>query len=422
MSDAKILGVATTPPMGWNSWDCFGGSVTEDEVLQNARYLHENLLAAGWEYVVVDISWFSQDITGSQYPRFSKIALDDYGRPQPDPTRFPHGFTWLGEQIHALGLKFGLHLMRGMPRLSAHGRYPIFGTDGLTADQVADPYSVCPWNPDMYGLDVNKPGAQAWYDAFYQQLAEWGVDYVKLDDALSPKFHAAEIEMARIAIARSGRPMVLSLSPGEAPLDHADTLKANAHLWRISGDFWDRWDDLLHNFSLCAAWTPHTAPDRWPDADMLPIGRIGIRSTDGGAGDRWTRFTKDEQFTLITLWSMARSPLMVGCHLPDCDAWTLDLLTNTDVLAIGKTATRSHQVYRRDPAVVWMAQAGETVWIALFNVGDEIATIAVTWSELGISGRYRARELWTGNERPIVDGAIFAGVPSHGVRLYRLDR
>ena len=313
--------IAVTPPMGWNSWDSYGTSVTEAEVLANAGYMAAKLRSHGWQYIVVDIQWSDPLAKPHGYRPNAELAMDEYGRLIPAANRFPSGFRSLADSLHARGLKFGIHIMRGIPRRAVAANLPVSGSTARAAE-IADTKSICRWNTDMYGIDMSKRGAQEYYDSILALYASWGVDYIKCDDIAQP-FHGDEIEALHRAIAKSGPAIVLSLSPGPADLSKAAFYAANANLWRISDDFWDLWKDLRHSFDLLEKWSPFIQPGGWPDADMLPLGRIGIRAERGD--DRPTRFTQDEQRTMVTLWSIARSPLMLGGDLPSNDAYTESL-------------------------------------------------------------------------------------------------
>jgi alpha-galactosidase len=189
--------------------------------------------------------------------------------------------------------------------------------------------------------------------------------------------------------------IVLSLSPGPADTAYAEQLQRYAQLWRISNDFWDRWEDIKQQFGLCRKWSSYVGPNSWPDADMLPLGRIGIRAERGE--DRQTRFTKDEQLTLITLWSIFRSPLMYGGDLPSNDAFTLSLITNEDVLAVNQGSVRNHELFSRGNQIAWVADVPGTKdqYLAVFNLDDSSATeIKVSWRELGLDGQCAVRNLW----------------------------
>ena len=414
--------------MGWNSWDCYGASVTEAEVRGNASYMAEHLLAFGWEYVVVDIQWYEPGAVSSTYRPYVPLEMDAYSRLIPATNRFPSaadgvGFRALADAVHAQGLKFGIHIMRGIPRQAVHANTPLLGTS-VTARDIAHPNSICPWNTDMYGVDASKEGAQAYYDSLFALYAQWGVDLVKVDDISASRlyhFHAAEIRLIRQALDGCGRPMVLSLSPGPAPLEHGEFLQANANMWRLTDDFWDQWPTLAEMFGRCHEWTPFRTPGHWPDPDMLPLGHLGLRSVDGGAGDRMTRFTQDEQRTLMTLWCVSRAPMMFGGELRDNDPWTLSLITNRRVLEIQRSSRDNRQLWRRGDAVAWTARGerGQT-YLALFNLGETGATCSASYSELGISSAVHVEDLWSGEVLPPGPDALSATVPPHGVRVFEL--
>lgn len=363
---------ALRPPMGWNSWDNFATTVTEAQTKEQADYMAQHLKAFGWEYIVVDIQWYEPGAKSHDYRKDAVLVMDEFGRLQPAQNRFPSsangaGFKHLSDYIHAKGLKFGVHLMRGIPRQAVDKNLPVKGTSVHAAD-IANKASICPWNPDMYGVDTSKPGAQEYYNSVFDLLASWGIDYVKVDDISRPYHeHQSEIEAIRKAIDQTGRPMVLSLSPGETALDAADHVKQHANLWRISDDFWDTWETLHEQFARLAKWNPYRMPGAWPDADMLPFGVIDL-------GKRMTRFTPDEQFTVMTLWSIARSPLMYGGDMTKMDTFTLPLLTNAAVLAVNQASENNHPLFARDDLIAWTADVpgSRDKYLAVFNAQDQI--------------------------------------------------
>jgi hypothetical protein len=316
-------------------------------------------------------------------------------------------------------LKFGIHIMRGIPRRAVAANLPVFGSKARAA-AIADTKSLCAWNTDMYGVDMSKPGAEDYYDSILQLYAQWGVDYIKADDISSP-FHGDEIAALHRAKVKLKRPIVLSLSPGPADLAKADFYAANANMWRISGDFWDRWPDLLASFGLLEKWSQYTQRGHWPDADMLPLGRIGIRAERGD--DRKTRFTRDEQRTLMSLWSIACSPLMFGGDLPSNDDFTLSLLTNDEVLNADQYGTRSRQLFRRGDQVAWTSDCAGVCprFLAVFNVGNQAPlNIRVNWSELGLPAACALRDLWEKKDLGTVKDGYTFKIPPHGSGLYRL--
>jgi len=420
---------AQTPPMGWNSWDSFGPTVTEAEVRANADYMADNLASHGWEYVVVDIRWYVENTSAGDYnqddPRY---VMDEYGRLLPALNRFPsaadgRGFTTLADYVHSKGLKFGIHLMRGVPVEAVNRNTAILGSEAHAAD-IYTTDRQCRWLADMYTVLEDREGAQEYYNSVFDLIASWGVDYVKVDDlSRSP----AEIEMIRQAIDRTGRPMVLSVSPGGARVEDGDHFVNHANLWRISGDFWDSWDAVERQFPRTASWAPFIGAGHWPDADMLPLGHIGIRAHRGD--DRMSLLTHTEQITLMSLWSIFRSPLMFGGDLPGNDAFTLSLLTNDEVLAVNQHSTRNRQVSSADGLVVWAADIPNSAdkYVAMFNTNTpdtdlgETQNVSVSLAELGVVGESTVRDLWEGQDLGSVSTTIVADIPAHGSVLYRVS-
>lgn len=279
-------------------------------MLANAEFMAEHLLPHGWDTIVVDIDWADPTARSHGYNESAPLVIDGFWRVQPDPVRFPSaaggaGFGPLAARVHRLGLKFGIHIMRGVPRIAVDRDLPVLGAEA-TAAGIADPTNACEWNPHYVGLDHRTPDAAAYYHSIADQYARWGVDFIKADDMLWP-YQAAEIEALSTAIEAAPREIALSLSPGrDLSAAHLDHLRAHATMWRICDDLWDRWDDLEANFARLARWAPLAGPEGWPDADMLPLGRIGIRAERGAP--REGALTLAERRSLVTLWVMARSP------------------------------------------------------------------------------------------------------------------
>lgn len=362
---------APTPPMGWNSWDCYGPTVVESEVYQNANYMAKKLKDYGWEYVVVDIRWFVENDKAGGYNQTNPIYdYDAYGRYTPASNRFPSavngvGFKALADSIHKMGLKFGIHIMRGVPKLAVNNKMPIYGTS-YTCDQIYKTDSLCTWLGDNYSIDCTKPGAQDYYNSIFNLYASWGVDFVKIDD-LSRPYHDGEIWLIRKAIDQCGRPMVLSMSPGKTPIEKASSCQENANMWRMMDDYWDLWSDLQNEFDLAAQWASYSRPGNYPDCDMLPLGEISIRGERGSK--RWTNFTKDEQNTMMNLWGIFHSPLFFGGDLTYNDAWTDSLLTNKEYMYMHSTSTNYRQVSKDGGKIIWSANDpnSNNVYVALFN-------------------------------------------------------
>ncbi|MBR4599578.1 MAG: glycoside hydrolase family 27 protein, partial [Treponema sp.] len=374
-------------------------------------------------------------IPQSQYVHFSHFCLDEYSRQIPDPVRFPSsaggkGFKPLSDYIHSLGLKFGIHIMRGIPRFAAANHLPVLSEKKVTADQIANPFSVSKWNGDMYGLDMSKEGAQDYYDSIFALYAQWGVDFVKVDDICNTNMYPhnpysaeKEIEAIAKAIEKCGREMVLSLSPGPALIEKAWHLRKYANMWRITDDFWDEWHLLKAMFERCEVWQRQVSEGCWPDCDMLPLGQIGKCF----AAERKTRFTLEEQKTMMTLWCIFRSPLMLGAELTLLDDETKELITNEEVLSLIKNGREGEQVRRSENECVWKSRDSDSdnLYVALFNLSDEERGISVTINELNLHEKeYQVRDLWekkdadkkiSGNE------ALTALIPAHGAKLYALS-
>jgi hypothetical protein len=410
--------LAPTPPMGWNSWNSFATTITEAQVVEQAGVMARELLPAGYDVLTVDIQWYEPGASSYTYAAKPVPTLDDYGRLLPAPNRFPSsvggkGFKPLADRCRALGLRFGVHLMRGAPRLAVERGLKVLGTNIPVAD-IVDERSVCTWNPDMYGVDMSKPGAQAYYDSVFALLASWGVDFVKVDDLCRPyDAHMAEIEAIHRAIGRSGRAIVLSMSPGETPVVRGAHARQYAQMWRISDDFWDDWKMLDAQFTRLENWSAYIGDGGWPDADMLPLGRLAL-------GERDTKFTPDEQRTLMTLWSIARSPLIMGGDLRHLDAPTKALLTNPEVIAVNQASRDNRPHFVEDGIRVWTAKAANgDAYLALFNTSDWPREVGVDLKLVGLPTSVSARDLWKRGELGKVSRRFSAPLPPHGSGLYR---
>ena len=432
--DASV--VVQTPPMGWNSWDSWGYTIDEAQFRDSVTWLHNHLQRYGWQYVVIDEGWFAQRPDAPTGQQDYVIASD--GRYLPALNRFPSaangkGFAPLAAWVHSLGLRFGIHIVRGIPRSAVEQNLPIAHSH-FRAAEAADASDTCSWNQDNYGVRDNKAG-QAWYDSVADLYAKWGVDFLKVDCISSP-YHAPQIHMVRRALDQSGRPIVLSLSPGPTPLADADDATVSAQMWRISDDMWDLWSSapgaapfpstLLQHFALLAHWEPYAGPGHWPDADMLPIGYLGPHP---GWGDpRQTRLTHDEARTLMTLWSIARSPLFLGTNLLKMDAFTESVITNPEVLAVDQYSENNRPLNQQPDAqhpdaVVWMAAAPEHHgdYIAIFNLADKPQSLTYTWQDLGIIyGKCPVRDLWARQDLGI-NNQIAVTLPAHGSGLYQAE-
>ncbi|HLP78368.1 MAG TPA: glycoside hydrolase family 27 protein [Candidatus Paceibacterota bacterium] len=415
---------ASRPVMGWNSWDFYGTSINEERTKAQTDYLSTNLLSHGWNLITVDIQWYQPTATGFDYINGATLTMDAYGRLMPATNRFPSatgglGFKPLADYVHSKGLKFGIHLMRGIPRQAVSQNTPVIGTTN-TAAQIADTSSICPWNPDMFGVDMTKPGAQEYYDSIMTLVASWGVDFIKIDD-LSKPYHSAEIEGIRKAIDKSGRAIVFSTSPGATPVGVGAHVMRNANQWRISDDFWDNWTALYEQFQRLHDWTPYRGAGHFPDADMLPLGKVQGGATN--ATGRTTYFTTDEQYTLMSLWAIARSPLILGADMTQMDSATLSLLTNDEVIAVNQYSLHNRQLFRTNDLIAWVADAENSTnkYLAVFNATSSSATVPVNLSSMGYTGSCRIRSLWGQASLGNVFGTFSPTLAAHRGVLYRIS-
>lgn len=430
---AAPLEVAPTPPMGWNSYDYFGSWVTEAEFLAEVDFMREHLLADGWNYAVIDYLWANPTGGTSVRPDNNgrpqdTLAMDAYGRLLPAVNRFPSaaggkGFKPIADYVHSRGMKFGIHIMRGIPRQAFWEKRPVFGTS-VTAHEVADTAAsrFCWWNNNMYTVDTSSVEGQAYYNSLIDLYVSWGVDFLKVDDIAAPPYREAEIAMIRKAIDRCGRPIVLSLSPGDTPLEHAAAVTRQANMWRVSNDMWDKWSSLLYQFERLEKWSPYIQKHHWPDADMLPIGHLSRGGKPDGP-DRMSRFTMDETRTLLALWALARSPLIMGGDLLTSPPEIIALLKNKDFIRVDQHSRDNHQVERDSLHAFWMARDSVvgTVYLGLFNLEAGARTLEFVFpASTGLQGRYAVEDIWKGETVGMAERSVRALVAPHGVAFLKL--
>jgi hypothetical protein len=428
------------PPMGWNSWDAYGLTLDEAQFKTNAEVV-AGLKRWGWRYVVIDEGWYMGDPFGKTL-QARAYQLDGHGLLAPAVERFPSaaggaGFKRLADWTHARGLKFGIHIVRGIPKAAVEANLPIAGAAFRAAD-AADRGDLCPWDDGNYGVKDNAAG-QAWYDSMLKLYASWGVDFLKVDCIADHPYRETEIRQIALAVARTGRPIVLSLSPGPTQLAHADVVGSSSNMWRIADDLWDGWS-FAHDhpgegfpngvrvmFDDLAKWNPYARPGHWPDPDMLPFGRLGPHP--GWGEPRRTRLSPDEERTLVTLDAIAQAPMILGGDLESFSAAERAMITNAEVIALDQRRGSSRPVTSLprtlEQARVWIstpAGAREPDTLAVFNVGETPLTADASWADLGLgSGAFAARELWTGRRAPSSPTARLS-VPPHGVVVFRVSR
>ena len=429
--------VAPTPPMGWNSWDAYGLTIDEADFRANAKVL-AGLRQYGWQYAVVDEGWYMQDPFADKVET-RKYVWDGNGNLIPAVSRFPSaakgaGFKPLADWVHAQGLKFGIHIVRGIPRQVVKENLPIAGTS-YHAQDAADIAATCPWDEGNYGVS-DTPAGQAYYDGMLRLYAGWGLDYVKVDCVSDHPYRPTEIRQLAAAIRKTGRPIVLSLSPGPTALEHATEVAKYSHMWRITDDHWDYWEakkesgeypfSLREEFDRIAQWVPFAKSGSWPDPDMLPEGSL---TPHPGSGDpRQSRYTQDEQRTEFTLWSISRSPLIFGGNLTKLDDFTRSLMTNRNVIALDQYSSlaspmqnlpASFEGVRVWTAISDLSGTGPRASFAFFNLDDKPVQIHVTWKDLHLEGAHAATNLWDGTTSPSSE-TIDIALPAHGSTIYRV--
>jgi hypothetical protein len=438
--------IAPTPPLGWNSWDAYGLTINETDYRANTTVL-AGLKEYGWTYSVIDEGWYMQDPFAETVPA-RKYVWDQNGILIPSINRFPSsqhgaGFKPLADWVHAQGMKFGIHIVRGIPRQVVKENLPI-ANSSFRATDAADTTETCPWDEGNYGVR-DTPAGQAYYDSMMKLYAGWGLDYIKVDCISDHPYRPTEIRQIALAIERSGRPIVLSLSPGPTQLQHAAEVGKSAQLWRISDDHWDVWASEHKNggefpfgvrdaFDRLAQWQPHVQPGNWPDADMLPIG--SLTPHPGWGEPRESRETHDEAKTEFSLWAIARSPLILGANLTKLDPFTQSLITNRDILYMHQHASSSGPVDAPDlratyPSLrIWQAHVdgmGNGLpaskfpqYFAFFNLGDTLLTLHTDWKHLGLPNQsYASIDLWTKKQEKPSRGLELT-LPPHGSAIFKV--
>lgn len=422
--------LALKPPMGWNSWDCFGWEVTEPEVKAAAQYMHKNLKGLGYEYIVIDMLWYGdkaasnfEDFVQEKIPIKPNYSIDEFGRLLPDPIKFPSskdgkGFKPLADYVHSLGLKFGVHLMRGIPWQAVDKNMLIKGTT-IGAGTIGQPNNGCEWYDGIYGVDMTKPGAQEYYNSVFALLAEWGVDFVKVDDVTN----TPELEAISKAIRLTKSDVLLSVVPSDdIPIN---VLQENVHMARTGIDFWDVWEMLKKGFPVAASAVKQSSPGFWPDLDMLPIGKLGLKISYKGPKPRISNFNKDELHSLLTLWYISRMPLIIGGYLPQTDPLTLKLITNKEALEVNRNSINNRQIKFRNAHIIWAADipGSNEKYVAFFNQWESVIPIkpSITWKQLGLTGTaYKVRDLWDNKELGTFKDSFSYPINAHGAGLFKV--
>jgi alpha-galactosidase len=414
----RIPEFAPKPPLGFNSFDSYLTYLSEAKAHALIDVMAEKYRPFGYEYFVMDAGW-AQNVElypGSMYPRKKLgVAMDEFGLVEPCKMYFPGGIKAVADHCHQKGLKFGVWIIRGIPREAVARNLPIKGTRFFARD-IADTNSICSWNKDNYGVDMTKPGAQAYYNALINKLAGWGVDFVKLDDVVP---NPREIVAVAKAIEDGGHKMVYSLSPGDV---HHPTFLPHyqrANLLRITGDVWDNASSVEKGFAAWEQFQGTERPGFWPDLDMIPFGRLTVVGTDDipnvpeDRRARQSRFNQAQMRTFITQRALAASPLIIGGDLLTMDDYSYRLLTDREMLACNQNGVMGIKVYRADNIDVWLtphATDPRKGWIGIFNRSNSDRKVTLTKQDLGFvayeesykptttRGPVELREIWSGGK------------------------
>lgn len=375
---------SSRPIRAWNSWSAYAGDVNETLFLGAADYVRQHLLPFGYDTVVVDGGW-----CGAKLPNGTRQNLyNANGLPIPDASRFPssaatRSLQGLAASVHAMGLKFGAWFIRGVPVGGVEQRLPIAGAPGLTLQDAATYSLNCSWDADVLGTNAPSAAASAWYASLARWYVAQDIDFIKIDcmwpAANRTPFDGDVLSFAEAFSALAPR-VTISWSPGGGvTVGNGSWLAAHGPrfgvAYRVTPDFHDSngWPRLIKQYETAVQFAPLIgANGTFPDLDMLPLGR----QAPGGYP---CAYTHDEQRFILSLWAIARSPLILGAALPldKNDTWTLPLVTNAAVLAVnaGSCGNAPVAVLGGEPAGLgaWAAVAegdGATAVYALFNMRD----------------------------------------------------
>jgi alpha-galactosidase len=443
IANAEPGPIAPKPPLGWNSFDSYGVYLHEKAAMENLEAMAKHLEPYGYEYFVIDNGWFGEYKLkpGTLYPlekHAGDVNLNEYGHVIASKTYFADGLKPIIDRCHELGLKFGLHMMRGIPRKAYDMNVTIKGTSYKARD-IADtvPDYNCTWCAYNYGVDMSKPGAQQWYDGLIQHLADMGVDMIKYDDIVP---YPAEVEAVANAIKKTGKPILLSLSPGgDVPPDAIKSFQM-ANMLRVTKDVWDHAHYIDDCFDAWKKWTGKESANFWIDMDMIPFGQLLMMSPRkemqeegdknavrlaGNGYRRWQQYSQDQMFTFITLRALSASPLMVGGDLPTMDGFSLRLLTDPDMLACNQNGVMGKLVSENDGIEVWKTpeKGGENKgWVGVFNRTNRLKTITLSPAFLGLA-ETTLYDVWKGRKKHKLSSAsvIEIDVNADGVVFLRYE-
>lgn len=399
--------ICLTPPLGWNSWNCWGTEVSQERVLESARAMvAKGLGKYGWSYINIDDAW-----QGKRGGSFNAI--------QSNPATFPD-MAAMCDQIHGLGLKVGIY---STPWVTSYA-----GFVGGSSANASGAWSYEKMSSDTWSIrdDFWFVGEHTFDEVDAAQWAAWGIDYLKYD--WFPNDLESTKRMAQ-ALKKSGRDIVFSTS-NTCPVHLASRIGTIANCIRTSGDLKDRWDQDGSHLNIREQWVLHKAwieagfaggPGHYPDPDMLVVGHVSTAGKDGEP--KPSRLTADEQYSHISLWSLWSAPLLIGAPINMLDDFTLNLLTNSEVLDLQQDANaRPARSVLCSPDFEVMVKdlADGSIAVGLFNLKEEDAVLTFDWDMAGVKGPRKIRDVWRHKDIGTFDQAFSAMVPGHGVVLIRL--
>ena len=396
--------IALTPPIGWNGWNSWARNIDGGKVLASANAMVKmGLSNHGWTYINIDDAW-----EGQRGGKFNAIQPNE---------KFPE-FRKMIDNIHSMGLKLGVY---STPWISTYAGY-TGGSSNFEKGEYPDSIK----NNKRAYRHVGKYRFEK-EDAL--QMAEWGVDYLKYDWRID--LNSAE-RMSE-ALKKSGRDMLYSLS-NSAPFENAKDWARIANAWRTGPDIRDSWLSLYVSAFTIDKWAPFAGPGHWNDPDMLILGNVTT-----GTDLHPTRLTPDEQYSHVSLFSLLAAPLIIGCPIEQLDPFTLNLLTNDEVIGVNQDPLGK-------PARLVADENGIQTWVkpmedgsrviglfhtavfgktpqSYFRWGDETSKIfLLDFAKVGLKGKYKIRDLWRQKDLGEFEGSFKTEIRHHGVVMIRITK
>jgi alpha-galactosidase len=410
---AESNGLAVTAPlMGWSTWSFVRSGPNAAKVDAQADAMKSSGLSShGYSYINLDDFWMACNSNGPE--------VDSNGRWIANPATFPGGIQAVASHVHSDGLKFGIYVTPGIPQNAVLANSPIAGTS-VTADQIAEP-SVTETNYDcqhMDGINYAAPGAQAYINSWADEFASWGVDYLKIDGVGASDI--PDVQAWSTALRQTGRSIHLELS-NTLPISDATTWSSLANGWRTTGDIecyscesggssypLTDWNNVFSRFAAAASWQPYGGPGGWNDYDSLEVGN--------GANDG---ITVPERQTMMSLFSLASAPLILGTDLTHLDPADLAMLENNAVIGVDQDGIPAGRVISSGSEQVFGKRQQNGAWdIGVFNTDTSAShTFTVPLAQLGLTGSANVTNLWSGQSLGTVNGTYTATVAPGGVSL-----